>query len=62
MCKVKFKSEDNNDKGNIKKQNKMDVVNKINQMKQVLKKHRNIKKVILLWLRNTYVKELLDQR
>ena len=62
MCKVKFKSEDNNDKGNIKKQNKMDVVNEINQMKQVLQKHINIKKVILLWLRNTYVKELLDQR
>ena len=33
MCKVKFKSENNNNKGNTQKQKKMEVVSKINKIK-----------------------------
>ena len=42
MGRVKCKSENNNDKSNTHK--KMEVVSKINQMKQVLHKHRNLKR------------------
>ena len=35
---------------------KMEVMSKINEMKRVLHKHRNMKKVLLLWFRNAYVK------
>ena len=35
---------------------KMDVVIEIKQMKQVFHKHRNMKKMLLLWFRNTYFK------
>ena len=44
MYKVKFKAENNNDKINTQKQNKMELVNKINQMIQVLHKLRTMKK------------------
>ena len=42
--KVKFKSENKNKKSNTQKQNKMEVVSKINQIKRVLHKHINMKK------------------
>ena len=38
------------------KKNKIEVVSEINKIKQVFHKHRNMKKVILLWFRNVYVK------
>ena len=34
----------------------MEVLSKINQMKQVLHKHIDMKTVILLWFGNVYVK------
>ena len=56
MRKVRFKQKNNNDKSNTQKQNKMEVLSKINQMKQVLHKHIDMKTVILLWFGNVYVK------
>ena len=52
----KFKPEKNNDKSNTQKQIKIEVMSKINEMKRVLHKHRNMEKVLFLWFRNTYVK------
>ena len=43
MHKVKFKSEHNNEKSNTQKQNKMEVVSKVNRVKRVFHKHRNMK-------------------
>ena len=40
---MKLKAEDNNDKRNTQNRIKMEVVNEINQMGQVLHKHRTIK-------------------
>ena len=37
---------------------KMEVTNDINGMKQVLHKHRKMKKILFLWFRNSYVKYL----
>ena len=44
MLKLKFKSGNKNDKNNTQEQNKLVEVNKINQMRQVLHKHRTMKK------------------
>ena len=56
MSKMRLKTEKKNDKSNTQRQNKMEVGNKINQMRQVLHKCRNMKKVLFLWFRNAYVK------
>ena len=44
MSKMKLKTEKKNDKSNTQKKNKMEVGNKINKMRQVLHKFRNMKK------------------
>ena len=52
MRGVKFKANNNNDKSKKKNRIKMEVVNKINQIRQVFHKRRTMEKVLLLWFRN----------
>ena len=58
MCKMRFKSEQNNNKSNTQKQNKngggeQDKSNETGF--ELIQKHE---KVLLLWLSNAYVKSL----
>ena len=56
MRKVKFKSENNNNKSNTQNKMKMEVVSKINKIKRVFHKHINMKKVLFACFRNAPVK------
>ena len=58
MHKVKFKPENNSDKSNTQERNKNGGVDHDKSNDKKFHEHRNIKKVLLLWFRNTYVKSL----
>ena len=56
--KVKFKAENNTDRSNTQKQNKNGGGEQDKLNKTSFAQHRNMKRVILIWFRNAYVKNI----